>query len=231
MGRRPFKCYRYIKGKPYPKSRFNRAVPDPKLRFYDGANKTASWEKFPVCVHMVSNEREQISSEALEACRVAFNKYLTTKITKDGFHFRLRPHPWHVLRINKMLSCAGADRLQAGMRKAFGKSYGKACRIKIGDKLVSIRCRKADVKHVVAALKRGKAKLPGRQLIVVSTKYGFTNYTQDEIEQAQVNSKIISQGNHCNIELNRGPMMQSLLCKKLKTLMESTEGSAEEKAN
>ena len=111
MGRRPFKCYRYIQGKAYPKSRYNRSVPDPKLRFYDGGAKKAKWDKFPYCVHLVSDEREQISSEALEACRVAFNKYIATKLTKEGFHFRVRKHTWHVLRINKMLSCAGADRL------------------------------------------------------------------------------------------------------------------------
>lgn len=29
---------------------------------------------------------------------------------KDGFHIRVRLHPFHVIRINKMLSCAGADR-------------------------------------------------------------------------------------------------------------------------
>ena len=40
---------------------------------------------------------------------------------KDQFHIRVRVHPFHVLRINKMLSCAGADRLQTGMRGAFGK--------------------------------------------------------------------------------------------------------------
>ena len=40
---------------------------------------------------------------------------------KDQFHIRIRVHPYHVLRINKMLSCAGADRLQTGMRGAFGK--------------------------------------------------------------------------------------------------------------
>ena len=33
---------------------------------------------------------------------------------KDQFHIRIRVHPFHVLRINKMLSCAGADRLQVG---------------------------------------------------------------------------------------------------------------------
>ena len=111
MGRRPHRCYRYIKGKSYPKSRYNRAVPDPKLRFYDGGDKKGNWDKFPYCVHMISDEREQITSESLEACRVAINKYVLTKITKDDFHFRIRKHPWHVLRINKMLSCAGADRL------------------------------------------------------------------------------------------------------------------------
>ena len=31
MGRRPFKCYRYQKNKPYPKSRFNRGVPGANL--------------------------------------------------------------------------------------------------------------------------------------------------------------------------------------------------------
>ena len=51
-----------------------------------------------------------------------------------------------VLRINKMLSCAGADRLQTGMRGAFGKPYGTCARVDIGQVLLSIRTRedKAD---------------------------------------------------------------------------------------
>ena len=39
MGRRPAKCYRYCKNKPYPKSRFNRGVPDPKIRIFDLGRK------------------------------------------------------------------------------------------------------------------------------------------------------------------------------------------------
>lgn len=42
MGRRPSRCYRYWSGKPYPKSRYNRGVPDPKLRIYDGGKKKAT---------------------------------------------------------------------------------------------------------------------------------------------------------------------------------------------
>lgn len=66
MGRRPARCYRYIKNKPYPKSRFCRGVPDPKIRIYDLGKKKADVDEFPVCVHLMSNEREHLSSEALE---------------------------------------------------------------------------------------------------------------------------------------------------------------------
>ena len=65
--------------------------------------------------------QENVGSEALEAARIAANKYLTKYAGKEAFHIRIRVHPYHVLRINKMLSCAGADRLQTGMRGAFGK--------------------------------------------------------------------------------------------------------------
>ena len=221
MGRRPAKCYRYIKGKAYPKSRYNRAVPDPKLRFYDGGKKAAPWDHFPVCVHMVSDEQEQITSEALEACRVAANKYLVTKITKDGFHFRVRKHPWHVLRINKMLSCAGADRLQSGMRGAFGKAYGKACRVKIGDELVSVRIKKENVHHAFEAFRRAKHKLPGRQKIFVSKNVGFTKLTKSEVEDLRNQGRLIEKGNHAIRERMRGPLKNTQLFKLLDDLRNS----------
>lgn len=65
MGRRPARCYRVCRGKPYPKSRYNRGVPDSKIRIYDIGRKKAPVEDFPYVVHIVSNEVEQISSEAL----------------------------------------------------------------------------------------------------------------------------------------------------------------------
>jgi len=74
MGRRPARCYRYCKNKPYPKSRFCRGVPDPKIRIFDLGRKKACVTEFPLCVHLVSNEYEQLSSEALEAARICANK-------------------------------------------------------------------------------------------------------------------------------------------------------------
>jgi large subunit ribosomal protein L10e len=61
-----------------------------------------------------------------------------------------------------MLSCAGADRLQTGMRGAFGKPIGKAARVKIGSILYSVRIKEGDVKKAMEAFRRAKNKFPGR---------------------------------------------------------------------
>ena len=154
MGRRPAKCYRYCKNKPYPKSRFCRSVPDSKIRIFDLGRKKASVNDFPLTIHLVSDEREQISSEALEAARISANKYIVKHSGKESFHMRIRVHPFHVLRINKMLSCAGADRLQTGMRGAYGKPYGVAARVKIGQVLISIRSKDSNKAVITEALRR-----------------------------------------------------------------------------
>merc|ERR1712130_928016 len=172
MGRRPARCYRYCKNKPYIKSRYCRGVPDGKLRIYDLGNKKASIDSFPNCIHLCSLEKEQISSEALEASRIACNKYIVKMAGKDSFHMRIRVHPYHVLRINKMLSCAGADRLQTGMCGAFGKPQGLVARVRIGQILLSVRCREQHEAAALEALRRSQYKFPGRQKIVVSKNWG-----------------------------------------------------------
>ena len=196
MGRRPARCYRYCKNKAWPKSRYNRGVPDAKLRIYDIGKKKANFEEFPQCVHLVSDEQEQITSEALEAARIAANKYMSTRAGKDTFHMRMRVHPFHVLRINKMLSCAGADRLQTGMRGAFGKPLGKAARVDIGTILMSIRVQQQNLPHAMEALRRAKFKFAGRQKIYISKKFGFTNYYKSDFHRLQKEGKVISDGVH-----------------------------------
>ena len=99
---------------------------------------------------LCSWEKEQVTSEALEAARIAANKYMVKNAGKDTFHLRVRVHPFHVLRINKMLSCAGADRLQTGMRGAFGKPQGVCARVSIGQILLSIRCKDVHAAQVGA---------------------------------------------------------------------------------
>merc|ERR1712021_287704 len=107
-------------------------------------------------------------------------KYMSVNVGKEHFHMRTRVHPWHVVRINKMLSCAGADRLQQGMRGAFGKPYIKTARVSIDQVLMSIRTKPQYVKFAQEAMNRSRFKFAGRQKVFVSRKFGFTPYTMAE---------------------------------------------------
>ena len=204
MGRRPATCYRFCKNKPYPKSRFCRGVPDPKIRTYDIGARKADVSEYPYTIHLVSRELEQISSEALEAARIQANKYMAKKTNKLGFHLRIRVHPFHVLRINKMLSCAGADRLQTGMRQSYGKPYGTAARVRIGQILMSLRCKENHAEHAVEALRRAKFKFPGRQVLVHSKFWGFTKIPRAQYEELVANGKVENRGTHAKLIAAKG---------------------------
>ncbi|KAJ9477807.1 60S ribosomal protein L10 [Pseudozyma hubeiensis] len=210
MGRRPARCYRYCKNKPFPKSRYNRGVPDPKIRIYDLGRKKASVDDFPFCAHLVCDEHQQITSEALEAARICANKYITKTSGKDSFHLRVRVHPFHVIRINKMLSCAGADRLQTGMRGAYGKPYDTVARVNIGQILLSVRTRDSNKAVVLEALRRSRYKFAGRQKIIISKKWGFTNMNREQYAEAKQSNRILKDGCYLQYINNHGPLEQNL---------------------
>ncbi|CAB88272.1 60S ribosomal protein L10-A [Schizosaccharomyces pombe] len=210
MARRPARCYRYCKNKPYPKSRYNRAVPDSKIRIFDLGRKRAGVDEFPLCIHLVSNEYEQITSEALEAARICANKYLVKIGGKDSFHLRVRAHPFHVVRINKMLSCAGADRLQTGMRHAFGKPNGLVARVNIGQVLMSVRTKDSSRATAIEALRRCQYKFPGQQRIIVSKKWGFSQYARDEYIEKRSRGEIIPDGCYAKFLNKRGSLQEKL---------------------
>lgn len=163
-------------------------------------------DDFPFAAHLVSDEKEQLSSEALEAARVACNKYMTKMAGKDAFHLRVRAHPFHVLRINKMLSCAGADRLQTGMRGAFGKPLGTVARVRIGQTLLSIRSKESNKANCLEALRRAKYKFPGRQKVFISNKWGFTKFSKEEYLKLKEEGRIIPDGCYCKLLTNKGPL-------------------------
>ncbi|KAJ6242391.1 60S ribosomal protein L10 [Anaeramoeba flamelloides] len=206
MGRRPAKCYRFCKNKPFPKSRFNRSVPDPKIRIFDTGKKKAKVSEFPYCLHLINLEKLQISSEALEAARIAANKHMTKKAGREGFHLRIRVHPYHVIRINKMLSCAGADRLQTGMRHSFGKPTGLVARVKQNQVVLSLRVQKKNLRLANRALTLAGRKFPGRFRIIQSKKWGFTQFTHKEYEQYMKEGRIVDCGSHIKLRKKRGPL-------------------------
>mmetsp|Transcript_26387 Transcript_26387/g.36794 ORF Transcript_26387/g.36794 Transcript_26387/m.36794 type:complete len:262 (+) Transcript_26387:19-804(+) len=209
MGRRPARCYRYCKDKPYIKSRFCRGVPDPKIRIYDVGNRSADVDLFPLCVHLMSDEKEQISAECLEAARIVVNKFMSTQCGKDSFHMRIRAHPFHVLRINKMLSCAGADRLQTGMRHAFGKPIGLIARVRIGQILMSIRTREDYKAQAIEACRRAGYKIPGRQKICIAREWGFTKFSKEEYQLYKKQGRLVPEGAHATWRRAHGPLAKA----------------------
>jgi len=210
MGRRPARCYRYCKNKPFPKTRFNRGVPDSKIRIFDLGRKKASVDDFPFCCHLVSNEYEQLSSEALEAARICANKYIVKNSGKDSFHLRVRVHPHHVIRAHKTLSCAGADRLSSGMRGAWGSAVGRVARVNIGQIILSIRSKDSNKAIVMEALRRAQYKFPGRQKIIVSKKWGFTALSRGEYTAQRNSGLLVQDGCYLQFIKPAGPLLANL---------------------
>merc|ERR1711937_206398 len=206
MGRRPGRCFRYRKNKPYIKSRYCRGVPEPKIKIFDSGNRRATIDEFPYTVHLISGELEQITSEALEAARKCSNRYLVKSCGKQGFHLRIRVHPYHVCRINKMLSCAGADRLQTGMRGAFGKPNLLLARVKIGQILISVRTKHANAQFAIDALVKAKFKFPGRQKVVESNYWGFTKIKRDDYPKLKEEGKLVNLGSKTFVRKNHGAL-------------------------
>ena len=89
---------------------------------------------------MISPRERRMSCDRSKA-NILDERYMVKTAGKESFHLRVRAHPYHVVRINKMLSCAGADRLQTGMRGAWGKPNGTVARVNIGQIILSIRTR------------------------------------------------------------------------------------------
>ncbi|MHA1384378.1 MAG: 50S ribosomal protein L16, partial [Candidatus Helarchaeota archaeon] len=78
------------------------------------------------------------------------------------------PYPHHVVREHKLMAFAGADRLQDGMRKAFGKPFGRAARVHKNQKLMIIKVRKDALDKAKSALKRGMMKFPMPCKIIIN---------------------------------------------------------------
>ncbi len=123
------------------------------------------------------------------------------------------------------LSCAGADRLQTGMRGAFGKPNGTVARVNIGQILLSVRTRDTrkfglDIMHkfaglintsldratAIEALRRSQYKFPGRQKIIVSKNWGFTPLRREEYVAKRQEGRVKVDGAYVQFLRNKGPL-------------------------
>lgn len=77
------------------------------------------------------------------------------------------------------------------MRGAWGKPYGTVARVDIGQILLSIRCKDNNAAVVTEALRRARYKFPGRQKIIISRKWGFTNVNKEEYLKLKDEKKVL----------------------------------------
>lgn len=150
------KNYRELKGQPYTRKEYAKSSPPSKItKFTMGDTK----KEFPIAAKLIVQGNGQIRHNALEAARIATNRHLSTKLGNDYF-LRIMPYPHSILRENKMIFGAHADRLQDGMRHAFGKPIGIAARVRTSQPIIIVAVNEDSVEIAKQALRRGKSKLP-----------------------------------------------------------------------
>ncbi len=155
--------YREVKGQAYTRKKYIRGSPVSKIVKFTMGNPSGSYK---YQVRLVAETQVQIRHNALEAARIASNRILSEKLG-NNYHLKILPYPHVVLRENKMIFGAHADRLQDGMRNAFGKAVGLAARVKIGQSLIVANVNEDGLKLATLALKRGSAKFPTPCRVVI----------------------------------------------------------------
>jgi len=140
---------------------FIKVVPPQKIvKFTMGSTQLYDSGKLPFELTAVAEQAVQLRHNSLESCRQFINKKLDTNLNGQ-YLFKVIPFPHHIQRENKMLTGAGADRMQTGMQLSFGKCIGKAALIHPGSKIFFIAV--GSEKGVILArktLKQIKSKLP-----------------------------------------------------------------------
>ncbi|MDT7875923.1 50S ribosomal protein L16 [Sulfolobaceae archaeon RB850M] len=164
MPLRPGRCYRHFSGPAYTRKEYIPGVPMPKITKFTMGNPNGDYDYE---VRLVSTEKGQIRHNALEASRVLALKYLTKKLASEqNFFLVVTKYPHHVIRENKMMAFAGADRLQDGMRLSFGKPIGTAARIeRLGDIIMYVRVKKEHLQFAKEALRMAASKVSIRTRI------------------------------------------------------------------
>lgn len=148
--------YRLPRSMPYTRKEFIRGSPQLKIaKFSTGASS----KDYEVKLELRVKGKVQIRHNAIEAARVAANKKLAD-VGEERYFLSVRVYPHIILKENKMIATAGADRLQEGMRRAFGKPIGLAARVKADQTILEVRVFKSDLAAAKGALKTAASKFP-----------------------------------------------------------------------
>jgi large subunit ribosomal protein L10e len=147
--------YRETRGMPYVRREYIAGKPQMKIaRFSSGL----AGNNYDYKLELIATEKMQLRHNALEAARLAANKRMA-QAGETSFFSTLRIYPHVLLRENKMIATAGADRLQEGMRRAFGKSTGLAARIRPGQVIYEAYITDANLELAKDGFKMAASKI------------------------------------------------------------------------
>jgi len=168
VGLRKGHCYSKVK-RPYTRKSkvrgksFIKTMPSTKIiRYTMGDQK----KRFQYQLELISKQNIQVRQNALESCRQVVNRNLHERLGANYF-FNILVYPHHVLRENKMLAGAGADRLQKGMQQAFGRPIGLAAQLKKGKSVFSVSVDENNIHIAKEALKLAPPRMPGQYIIEI----------------------------------------------------------------
>lgn len=161
-GIRPNACYRhyerpYTRKSKYKSKAYIKAAPTSKISKYEFGDLKG---KFNCQIDLITKEPMQLRHNSIESARTVAIRRLT--LTGKNYRFSVRVYPHQILRENKMLTGAGADRMQTGMQLSFGRAISLAARVKANQPIFSVRIDKADAKAARTALEGALPKLPCR---------------------------------------------------------------------
>ncbi len=154
--KRDASCYRKVPAHLYTRREYIKSIPQSKIKHYNVGKQDGDYDHK---VLIVSEQYALVLARALEAIRITINRYLNENIGRGKFFLRIRPVPHHIIRERKFLGMAGADRIQKGMRRAYGKPIDRAAVVDIGDIIVEIWVKNKDLKHAKRAAKLAMYKL------------------------------------------------------------------------
>ena len=157
--KRPYTRKSKVKGK-----NFIKTIPQNKIiRYQMGDQK----KEFKYRLNLVALKDIQVRHNALESCRQVVNRRLSIKLGQD-YLFTLRVYPHHILRENRMLTGAGADRMQRGMQLAFGMPIGLAAQLKKGQIVFTVDCNKEKIDVAKQALRMAAPRIPGQYVVEIT---------------------------------------------------------------
>ncbi|HDN02275.1 MAG TPA: 50S ribosomal protein L16 [Candidatus Bathyarchaeota archaeon] len=155
MPLREARCYRRVK-RPYTRKEYIKSIPPSKIRKYEFGNRKGDYD---YVYRIIAEIPFQLRSNAIEAFRLGLLGQLRN-VSKENYFVVIHAHPHHILRRHAMAGGHKAERLQKGMRLAFGKPDGRAAQLDKGSRIASIMGYSKDEEAIKNAIRVAASKLP-----------------------------------------------------------------------